>query len=66
VPGIALWQVHYAEGGGADHNVDEQFIANKDESTSHGIRMYANRDGSFVVTNLRNDFQKRYPPHDAR
>ena len=66
VPGIALWQVHYAEGGGADHNVDEQFIANKDESTSHGIRMYANRDGSFVVTNLRNDFQKRYPPHDAK
>jgi beta-lactamase superfamily II metal-dependent hydrolase len=60
-PGLEdLWQVHYAVDGGADHNVAEPFIANTDESTAYGIRISADRDGSFVVTNERNGKSKKY------
>jgi beta-lactamase superfamily II metal-dependent hydrolase len=61
-PGLMdLWQVHYAVDGGADHNAPEPFIANMDETTGHGIRISARRDGSFDVTNERNAHTKRYP-----
>jgi competence protein ComEC len=60
-PGLMdLWQVHYAVAGGADHNVGEQFIANMDETTSHGIKVSATRDGVFTVTNTRNGVSKQY------
>jgi competence protein ComEC len=60
-PGLAdLWQLHYAVDGGADHNVAEPFIANMDETTGHGIRLSAHRDGSFTVTNDRNGHTKTY------
>src|SRR5436190_10148680 len=55
-----LWQLHYAVDGGRDHNVAEPFIANMDESTSHGIRISARADGSFTVTNGRNGQSKTY------
>ena len=55
-----LWQLHYAVEGGRDHNVAEPFIANMDESTSHGIRISARADGSFTVTNGRNGQSKTY------
>ena len=51
--------------GGADHNVPAPFIANLDETTSHGIRIAAQRDGRFVVTNGRNGQSKTYPPRRA-
>jgi beta-lactamase superfamily II metal-dependent hydrolase len=61
-PGLQdLWQVHYATAGGADHNVAEAHIANMDETTSHGITVLAQRDGSFTVTNARNGESKQYP-----
>jgi len=61
-PGLEdLWQVHYAVDGGRDHNVPESFIANMDETTSFGIKISANRDGSFTVTNGRNGQSKTYP-----
>jgi competence protein ComEC len=61
-PGLLdLWQIHYAEGGGKDHNVDEKRIANTDETTSHDITVSAMRDGSFTVTNTRNGETKKYP-----
>jgi len=61
-PGLEdLWQVHYAVDGGRDHNVPESFIANMDETTSYGIKVSANRDGSFTVTNGRNGQSKTYP-----
>jgi competence protein ComEC len=60
-PGLDdLWQLHYAVDGGADHNVAEPFIANLDETTAHGIRIAAERNGSFVVTNTRNGHRKTY------
>jgi competence protein ComEC len=62
-PGLAdLWQLHYATGSDAAHNVDERFIANTDETTGHEITVTADRDGSFAVANARNGFSKRYEP----
>jgi competence protein ComEC len=60
-PGLeGFWQLHYAVDAGKDHNVAEPFIANVDESTAHGIKVTANRDGSFTVKNERNGLTKAY------
>jgi competence protein ComEC len=60
-PGLEdFWQLHYAIDAGKDHNAAEQFIANLDESTAHGIKVTANRDGSFTVQNERNGMTKEY------
>jgi competence protein ComEC len=60
-PGLEdLWQLHYAEAGGATHNAPETFIANLDETTGHWIKLSARPDGSFTVTNGRNGFTKEY------
>jgi beta-lactamase superfamily II metal-dependent hydrolase len=60
-PGLEdLWQVHYSVDGAADHNVPEPFIANPDETTAHGLRISAQRDGRFTVTNDRNGHSKTY------
>jgi len=65
-PGLEdLWQLHYSVEGAAEHNVPAPFIANLDETTSHGIRIAAQRDGRFVVTNGRNGQSKTYPPRRA-
>jgi beta-lactamase superfamily II metal-dependent hydrolase len=65
-PGLQdLWQVHFAEAGGKDHNVDESLIANPNETTSFGISVQAKQDGSFSVKNLRNGNTKQYPAHPA-
>jgi competence protein ComEC len=71
-PGLQdLWQLHYAVDAG-DHNMPEQFIANQgtggtaatgvpDEATVYTIQLSARPDGSFTVTNNRNQFHKDYP-----
>ena len=60
-PGLEdLWQLHYAVDGGPDHNVPEAFIANVDDTTAHDIRISAQRNGSFEVTNGRNGHSKMY------
>jgi competence protein ComEC len=60
-PGLEdLWQVHYSVAGAAEHNVAEAFIANLDETTGHGLRISAQRDGGFTVTNDRNGHTKTY------
>ena len=65
-PGLEdLWQLHYAVDAGAEANAAEPFIANKDETTSFGIRVAAGRDGRFTVTNGRNGMTKVYPPRRA-
>ena len=62
-PGLLdLWQLHFAVDAGADHNVAEPFIANLDETTGYGIKLSAQRDGSFTVTNARNGHAKTYRP----
>jgi hypothetical protein len=64
-PGIQdIWQVHYSTAAGPDNNAPEQFIANMKEQGCQGfsIKVSARRDGSFTVTNLRNNFSKTYQP----
>ena len=60
-PGLEdFWQVHYAAASDAAHNVPEAFIANTDETTGYEITVAAQRDGSFTVTNARNNQSKSY------
>jgi beta-lactamase superfamily II metal-dependent hydrolase len=74
-PGLQdLWQLHSnVESEG--HNAPEQFIANlgtggthesgvPDEGTPNYIKLTANPDGSFSITNSRNGYHKDYGPHD--
>ena len=64
-PGLEdLWQTALVtEGGEKDHNSAEQYIANlatPPPALSY-IKLSANRDGSFTMTNSRNGFTKQYP-----
>jgi len=73
-PGLEdLWQLHYAVDAG-DHNSPEALIANlgkggtlmtgvPDEGTPNYIKVTAQADGSFTVTNSRNGNHKEYGPH---
>jgi competence protein ComEC len=70
-PGLEdLWQMHYAVDAG-DHNMPEQFIANRgtggtaatgvpDEGAVNYILLTARPDGSFTVKNSRNAYHKDY------
>jgi competence protein ComEC len=55
-----VWQLHKSRLDGAQNFADER-IANLDESTGYWIRVSANDDGSFRVTNARTGEEKRYP-----
>lgn len=56
-----LWQLHYAMGGGKEHNVPDTFIANVDEHCEGSyLKLSAKSDGSFTVFNSRNKFAKIY------
>ena len=61
-PGLEdLWQLHYAVGGGKEHNVAENLIANTEESSDgHYIKVTAELGGKFRVMNSRNGFEKEY------
>ncbi|MDQ2898549.1 MAG: MBL fold metallo-hydrolase [Acidobacteriota bacterium] len=62
-PGLEdIWQLHYAVAGGDANNVSEQTIANPSESADSGnwIKLSAQADGSFTVTNGRTGFSKTY------
>jgi beta-lactamase superfamily II metal-dependent hydrolase len=62
-PGLLdLWQLHYAVNGGADHNVNERFIANPDQAKDQGnyLKLSAESNGNFTVTNQRNGETKTY------
>jgi hypothetical protein len=62
-PGLEdFWQLHYAVDAGRDVNMPEAMIANLDESTAHWIKLSAQRDGSFTVTNGRTNETRRYAP----
>ena len=63
-PGLsALWQLHYAEAGGKEHNVADDFIANiQASSDGNYIDVTARSDGTFTVENSRNQFEKTYAP----
>jgi beta-lactamase superfamily II metal-dependent hydrolase len=64
-PGLEdLWQVHVAQLSGAEHAVPRIFVANivddPEHSPAHWIKVSAQADGSFTVTNSRNGFTKSY------
>jgi competence protein ComEC len=62
-PNLDLWQTELITGGGEKGaNSDEKFIANIGESGEQVpyIKMVANPDGSFTITNSRNQFTKTY------
>ncbi|MHB1037351.1 MAG: ComEC/Rec2 family competence protein [Pirellulales bacterium] len=62
-PGIeAVWQLHHAIAGGAK-NAPADFIANPTEPCEAKlIKITAQRDGTFTVTNTRNGFSRTYKP----
>jgi competence protein ComEC len=56
-----IWQLHYAIGGGKDHNTSEEFIANPDgPDAGNYLEVTGNSDGSFAVFNSRTGKTKRY------
>ncbi len=58
-----IWQLHFAMEGGTDHNSPDPFIANVDEvCQGKPLVLTAWEDGSFSVTNARNNYSKTYPP----
>jgi competence protein ComEC len=62
-PGLEdLWQLHFSNVGGKDHNMAEQFIANPSTGSDrgYGIEVTARPDGTFTVRNDRNNFEKNY------
>ena len=62
-PGLLdLWQLHFADAGGKEHNSGDPFLANVTEAdTGFYLKLTANSDGSFEVYNPRNKFSKQYP-----
>ena len=65
VPGLQdFWQLHYAENAG-DANMPPAMIANLDTSTAHYIKLSAQRDGSFSVTNSRTNETRTYKARNA-
>jgi competence protein ComEC len=63
-PGLEdLWQLHYSLAGGEKQNSPEGFIANPEKGGAcqgRWIKLAASPDGTFTVTNSRNDFTKVY------
>jgi beta-lactamase superfamily II metal-dependent hydrolase len=62
-PGLQdIWQLHFADAGGSEHNTSDPFIANTQEAdTGYYLKVTINSDGSFEVYNARNKFIKQYP-----
>jgi competence protein ComEC len=61
-PGLEdLWQLHYAAESDKDHNVADERIANvKENCEGKFIKVSAEADGTFTVTNGRTGVQKTY------
>jgi competence protein ComEC len=62
-PGLQdIWQLHFADANGSEHNTTDPFIANVNETdTGNYLKVTANEDGSFDVYNPRNKYSKEYP-----
>jgi beta-lactamase superfamily II metal-dependent hydrolase len=61
-PGLeTLWQLHYSEEGGADHNTAAEYIANPQGSDrGNYLLLTASPNGSFSVFNSGNKKSKNY------
>lgn len=62
-PGIEdIWQLHYSQNG-KEENAPEPFLVNVDQDASVSwIKVSAEPNGQFTVTNSRNGKTKVYPP----
>lgn len=62
-PGLLdLWMLHTAEDSDAAHNSAEELIANpRGDGDGHYLKVIAEKDGSFNVTNSRTGKTKEYP-----
>jgi beta-lactamase superfamily II metal-dependent hydrolase len=63
-PGLEdYWQMHYLIAGGEKANAAPDYIANIEGSPDgKWIKISVERDGTFTVTNTRNNFTKTYKP----
>jgi competence protein ComEC len=61
-PGLEdMWMLHYSMAAGKSGNPPESFIANLEEKCeAKWLKLSANPDGTFTVTNARNGFSKIY------
>jgi hypothetical protein len=62
-PGLeTAWQMHYQPQGAKEHNVADEFIANLTprNCAAHWLKLSANEDGSFNITNTRTGSTKQY------
>ena len=61
-PGLQdMWQLHYAQEGGKEHNAPDTFIANVDANDDgYYLKLTAEPDGTFTVYNARNKYEKTY------
>jgi len=59
-----LWQLHFAERAGAEHNTPEPYIANPDATNdAHAsLEVSVTKQGAFTVTNGRSGFSQTYAP----
>ena len=57
-----IWQLHYSIEGAKEHNAPDSFIVSLDEIGDNPgyIKLSAESDGSFSVTNSRNKYHKEY------
>jgi beta-lactamase superfamily II metal-dependent hydrolase len=62
-----LWQLHFAERAGAEHNTPEPYIANPDSTNDAraSLVISVTSQGAFTVTNTRTGFAETYPPPPA-
>jgi competence protein ComEC len=63
-PGLeTLWQLHFSEEGGTEHNTAAEYIANLSGTEDPGnyLKLSANPDGSFSVFNSRTQQTINYP-----
>jgi hypothetical protein len=57
------WQAHYLVAGGEKANTKPDYIANIEGSPDgKWIKISAEHNGTFTVTNTRNNFAKTYKP----
>jgi competence protein ComEC len=63
-PGLEdIWQVHYSANGTKDTNPPDDFVANREPADEYrSIKLSAESNGTFTVTNTRNGFSKTYKP----
>src|ERR1700744_2399383 len=62
-PGIVdIWQSHYSDAGGKEHNTADKMIANMGSTPDAGnyLKMTAHADGHLLVSNPRTSYSKKY------